>query len=190
MVSPSSCLGKRGIASSSRTTTGRRGSNQVASTAQVTKPTAAAAPKRCRNRRRVNSGGVKFAVYHFLITSYVAIGLGRRFRAEAWRQANIKGGVEQELTGRESEPSKLIYFKVYKSQIPVIEQAIETAALMLGTDKSRGYCLEMICADFLAGAHLDNGNPEILLHSISRYYKFLPGEQQQAFLENLREKAS
>ncbi len=72
----------------------------------------------------------------------------------------------------------------------MIEQAIETAALMLGTDKSRGYCLEMICADFLAGAHLDNGNPEILLNSISRYYKFLPGEQQQAFLENLREKAS
>jgi hypothetical protein len=31
----------------------------------------------------------------------------------------------------------------------VIEQAIETAALMLGSDKSRGYCLEMICADFL-----------------------------------------
>jgi hypothetical protein len=79
---------------------------------------------------------------------------------------------------------------VYKSQIPVIEQAIETAALMLGTDKWRGYCLEMICADFLAGAHLDNDNPEILLRSISRYYKFLPGEQQQAFLENLREKAS
>jgi hypothetical protein len=44
--------------------------------------------------------------------------------------------------------------------------------------------------DFLAGAHLDDGNPEILLNSISRYYKFLPGEQQQAFLENLREKAS
>jgi hypothetical protein len=31
---------------------------------------------------------------------------------------------------------------LYKSQIPVVEQAIETAALMLGTDKSRGYCLE------------------------------------------------
>jgi hypothetical protein len=44
---------------------------------------------------------------------------------------------------------------------------------MLGSDKSRGYCLEMICADFLAGAHLDDGNPEILLNSISRYYKFL-----------------
>ena len=61
---------------------------------------------------------------------------------------------------------------------------------MLGTDKSRGYCLEMICADFLAGAHLDNCDPGVLLNSISRYYKFLPGEQQQALLENLREKVS
>ena len=61
---------------------------------------------------------------------------------------------------------------------------------MLGTNKSRGYCLEMICADFLAGAHLDNGDPEILLNSISRYYKFLPGEQQQAFLAQARQKAS
>ncbi|MGA2201672.1 MAG: hypothetical protein ABSG40_06900 [Terriglobales bacterium] len=61
---------------------------------------------------------------------------------------------------------------------------------MLGTDKSRGYCLEMICADFLAGANLDGENPEILLNSVSRYYRFLPGEQRQAFLENLREKAS
>jgi hypothetical protein len=37
----------------------------------------------------------------------------------------------------------------------VVEQALETAALMLGTNKSRGYCLEMICADFLAGAALE-----------------------------------
>src|ERR1019366_3331974 len=43
--------------------------------------------------------------------------------------------------------------------IPVIEQAIETAALMLGTDKSRGYCLGMNCADFLAGAHLRQRQP-------------------------------
>ena len=109
----------------------------------------------------------------------------RSMPTEAFRRE-----VEKELTGKEEEPSELIYFKVYKSQIPVIEQAIATAALMLGTDKSRGYCLEMICADFLAGAHLDDGDPEILLHSISRYYKFLPGEQQRTFLENLREKAS
>ena len=111
-------------------------------------------------------------------------------RARELPKEEFKQAVEKELTGREEEPSELIYFKVYKSQIPVIEQAIETAALMLGTDKSRGYCLEMICADFLAGAHLDNGDPDILLNSISRYYKFLPGEQQQAFLGNLRETAS
>ena len=111
-------------------------------------------------------------------------------KAREMPKEDFRREVEKELTGKETEPSELIYFKVYKSQIPVIEQAIETAAGMLGTDKSRGYCLEMICADFLAGAHLDNGNPEILLNSISRYYKFLPSEQQQTFLENLREKAS
>jgi hypothetical protein len=72
----------------------------------------------------------------------------------------------------------------------VIEQAIETAARLLGSDKSRGYCLEMICADFLAGAHLDDQNPETLLYSMSRFFQFLPGEQQQAFLDSLGEQAS
>ena len=103
---------------------------------------------------------------------------------------DFRRAVEKELTGKEKEPLELIYFKLYKSQIPVIEQAIETAALMLGTDKSRGYCLEMICADFLAWANLDDQNPETLLYSMTRFFQFLPGEQQQAFLENLREKAS
>ncbi len=45
--------------------------------------------------------------------------------------------MEKELTGKEEESSELIYFKVYMTQIPAIEQAIETAAPMLGTDKSR-----------------------------------------------------
>jgi len=72
----------------------------------------------------------------------------------------------------------------------VIEQAINTAGAMLGTDKSRGYCLEMICADFLAGASLDNEDPSLLLQSISRFFKFLPGEQQQAFLRSVGEKAA
>jgi hypothetical protein len=111
-------------------------------------------------------------------------------KARQMRKGEFQREVEKELTGQDSEPSELIYFKVYKSQIPVIEQAIETAALMLGTDKSRGYCLEMICADFLAGASLDNNNPEILLRSISRYYKFLPSPQQEAFLSEVNQKAS
>ena len=74
--------------------------------------------------------------------------------------------------------------------MPVIEKAIETAALMLGSDRSRGYCLEMICADFLAGANLDHGNPETLLFSMTRFFRLLPEDQKQAFLENLSEKAS
>jgi hypothetical protein len=49
----------------------------------------------------------------------------------------------------------------------VVEQALETVALMLGTDKSRGYCLEMICADLLAGANLENENPNVLLESVT-----------------------
>ena len=98
--------------------------------------------------------------------------------------------VEKELTGRETEPWEIIYFKLYRSQTPVVEKALETAALMLGTDKSRGYCLEMICADFLAGANLDDGDPETLLFSMARFFKFLPGEQRQQFLEGLSEKAS
>jgi len=69
------------------------------------------------------------------------------------------------------------------------EQAIDTAALMLGSDKSRGYCLEMICADFLAGAHQENGNPEILLFSILRLFRFLPTAQKQEFLHQVTEAA-
>ena len=88
------------------------------------------------------------------------------------------------------EAWEIIYFKLYQSQMPVVERAIETAALMLGSDRSRGYCLEMICADFLAGANLDNGDPGTLLFSMSRFFKFLPEEQRQAFLGGLSQKES
>ncbi len=98
--------------------------------------------------------------------------------------------VEKELTGKEVEPWEIIYFKLYRSQIPVIEQAMDTAAAMLGTDKSRGYCLEMICADFLAGASLEIEDPELLLQSMSRFFRFLPGDQKQTFLRTVTEKAA
>ena len=95
--------------------------------------------------------------------------------------------MEKELTGKDTEASEIVYFKLYKSQIPVVEQAIETAALMLGTDKSRGYCLEMICADFLAGASLDGSDPELLLNSQLRLFNFLGREQQKQFLAEVAE---
>ena len=91
---------------------------------------------------------------------------GERFDCATWLhkakelpKEGFKNAVEQHLTGKETEPWEILYFKVYKSQLAVVEKALETAALMLGSDKSRGYCLEMICADFLAGANLSESEP-------------------------------
>jgi len=117
---------------------------------------------------------------------------GQRFESATWLHKakslpkdTFKREVEQHLTGKDSEPSELIYFKVYKSQVPIIEQAIEAAALMLGSDKARGYCLEMICADFLAGANLDGGNPDVLQRSIRRLIQCLAPDQRQDLCTDL-----
>ena len=78
-------------------------------------------------------------------------------KAKELPKEDFKRAVDCHLTGKETEPWEIIYFKLYKSQLPVVERALETTALMLGSDKSRGYCLEMICADFLAGSALETG---------------------------------
>jgi hypothetical protein len=111
-------------------------------------------------------------------------------KARELSKEDFQRAVERELTGKITEPWEIVYFKLYQSQIPVIDRALETAALMLGSDRSRGYCLEMICADFLAGANLDNGDPETLLFSMTRFFRLLPEIQRQIFLENVSEKAS
>src|ERR1700752_3362044 len=117
---------------------------------------------------------------------------GQHFDCATWlhkarhlAKKDFKQEVERELTGRETEAWEIIYFKLYRSQMPVIERAIETAALMLGSDKSRGYCLEMICADFLAGANLDHGDPEMLLFSMTRFFRFLAEDQRHAFAQEV-----
>ena len=92
-------------------------------------------------------------------------------KARAMPKDQFKHEVQKELTGQETEPWEIIYFKLYKSQIPVIEQALETLALMLGTDRSRGYCLEMICADFLAGANLNGGDPDVLFARAFQHFQ-------------------
>jgi hypothetical protein len=111
-------------------------------------------------------------------------------KAREMPKEEFKREVEKELTGEETEPWEMVYFKLYKSQIPIIERAIETAGLMLGSDRSRGYCLEMICADFLAGANVENENPEVLLQSALRFFKFLPGKDRHTFLLQVSETAS
>jgi hypothetical protein len=125
----------------------------------------------------------------------VARAEGQRFESAPWvhkastmPREEFKREVDRYLTGKETEPWEILYFKVSKSQLPVIEQALETAALMLGTDKSRGYCLEMICADFLAGANLnpESGNEDALCLSLARLIDFLPQPQRRQFLERAR----
>jgi hypothetical protein len=110
-------------------------------------------------------------------------------KARELSKEDFQQAVEKQLTGNISEAWEIVYFKLYQSQMPVIDRAIETAALMLGSDRSRGYCLEMICADFLAGANLDHGDPEMLLFSMTRFFKFLPKEQRRRFVASLSEVA-
>src|SRR3989440_5894372 len=57
-------------------------------------------------------------------------------KAHSLAKEQFKHEVDKHLTGKDTEPAEIIYFKLYKSQITVVEQAIETAAMMLGSDKS------------------------------------------------------
>jgi hypothetical protein len=119
---------------------------------------------------------------------------GQRFDCATWvhkaqemPKEEFKREVERHLTGQETEPWEMLYFKVYKSQLAVIEQALETSSLMLGSQNSRGYCLEMICADFLAGANLDaSGSSESLLMALGRMYSLLSNTQRREFLLRIR----
>lgn len=106
-------------------------------------------------------------------------------KAKDLNREEFEREVERHLTGKESEPWELIYFKVYKSQLPVIERALEMAGLMLGSDKSRGYMLEMICADFLAGANIETGDSSALILSLDRLFGLLPQPKQQEFLSKV-----
>jgi hypothetical protein len=118
---------------------------------------------------------------------------GQEFDCATWLHTaqelpkdEFKRAVERHLTGTETEPWEIIYFKLYKTQLPVVEGAIETASAMLGNDKARGYCLEMICADFLAGAYLNEGNPDTLMMSVCRLLDFLPDAMKAELRERLQ----
>ncbi len=106
-------------------------------------------------------------------------------RAKEMPKEGFKNEVQRHLTGKDTDVWEIIYFKLYKSQIPVVEQALEASALMLGSDKSRGYCLEMICADFLAGSNLQEEEPEALMLSLRGLYDLLPRELQCGFLKGI-----
>ncbi len=107
-------------------------------------------------------------------------------KASTMPREEFKREVDRYLTGKDTEPWEILYFKAYKSQLPVIEQALETAGMMLGSDKSRGYCLEMICADFLAGVSLEMGNRNALLPCLIRLVTGLPTPQKKELIETVQ----
>src|ERR1700686_3505808 len=107
-------------------------------------------------------------------------------KATTMPREEFKREVDHYLTGKDTEPWEILYFKAYKSQLPVIEQALETATLMLGSDKSRSYCLEMICADFLAGVSLETGNGDALLSALTRLVLGLQKPVREQLLESIQ----
>jgi hypothetical protein len=60
------------------------------------------------------------------------------------------------------------------------------APLMLGNDKSRGYCLEMICDDFLAGVSLEAGDRDALLPCLTQLVIGLSNPQRKQLLEEVQ----
>ena len=75
-------------------------------------------------------------------------------------QGRIQARCQKASDGKETEPWEILYFKVYKSQLAVIEQALETAALMLWNGRIAG----LFPGDrrgFMSGGELSNRAPRI-----------------------------
>jgi len=114
----------------------------------------------------------------------VARSEGRHFDSATWlhkakesTKQQLKEEVYKYFTGEDYEPYEMVYFKLFESQLPVVERALYVASRMVGTERSRGYCLELVCADFLAGRTEESAPEEILL-VIDRLVNVLPPEYQ------------
>src|SRR3990172_5560644 len=114
----------------------------------------------------------------------VARSEGRHFDSATWlhrakesTKQQLKEEVYKYFTGQDYEPYEMVYFKLYESQLPVVERALHVASRMVGTERSRGYCLELISADFLAG-RTEESTPEEILLVIHDLFSLLPAEYQ------------
>jgi hypothetical protein len=114
----------------------------------------------------------------------VARSEGRHFDSATWlhkakesTKQQLKEEVYKYFTGEDYEPYEMVYFKLYESQLPVVERALYVASRMVGTERSRGYCLELVCADFLAG-RTEESSPEEILLLIERLVHLLPPDFQ------------
>jgi hypothetical protein len=112
----------------------------------------------------------------------VARSEGRHFDSATWlhrakesTKQQLKEKVYKYFTGEDYEPYEMVYFKLYESQLPIVERALYVATRMVGSERSRGYSLELICEDFLAGRTEESTAEEILL-VIQRLIRLLPPE--------------
>jgi hypothetical protein len=114
----------------------------------------------------------------------VARSEGRHFDSATWlhkakecTKQQLKEEVYKYFTGEDYEPYEMVYFKLFESQLPIVERALYVASRMVGSERSRGYCLELICADFLAG-RTEESSPEETLLLIERLVQLLPPDFQ------------
>jgi hypothetical protein len=104
-------------------------------------------------------------------------------RAGAMHADEFQHEVKRELRGQETERREPIYFTMSKNQLAVLEQALAIAASIVGHDKSRACALEMICADFVAGASRETGAENMLFGALARLADFLPVPQRLQLLD-------
>ena len=114
----------------------------------------------------------------------VARSEGRHFKSAIWlhkakecTKQELKEEVYKYFTGEDYEPYEMVYFKLFESQLPIVERALFVASRMVGAERSRGYCLELACADFLAG-RTEESSPEEILLVLHRLVNLLPPEYQ------------
>ncbi len=120
----------------------------------------------------------------------VARSEGRRFDSATWlhrakecTKQELKEEVYKYFTGEDYEPYEMVYFKLFESQLPLVERALYVAARLVGSERSRGYCLELICADFLAG-RTEESTPGEMLLVIHRLVHLLPPDYQARLANN------
>ena len=101
----------------------------------------------------------------------------RLHKAKESSQQKLKEEVYKYFTGQDFEPYEMVYFNLYESQLPVVERDLYGASRIAGSERARGYCLELVCADFLAGRTEESAPEEILL-LIHRLVALLPPDNQ------------
>jgi hypothetical protein len=111
---------------------------------------------------------------------------------KGWRKQELNQEGCKNLSGEDYERYEMACFKLCESQLPTLARALYVASRMVGTGRSRGYCLELVCADSLAGRTEESTPEEILLviHQLASlsppdYQAGHPGQAGGAELESV-----